>query len=51
MNSLTEYWKSLTRFRRAFLIVGVIVTLPILVVIIVIAGIAETWKLIQHLEV
>jgi len=51
MNSLTEHWKSLTKFRRGFLMVGLVATLPILVVLIVVAGIAETWKLIQHLEV
>lgn len=51
-DSLSEYWESLdTPLRRIFLIVGLIVTSPILVVIIVIAGIAEAWKLTQNLEV
>ena len=51
-DSLAEYWESLnTPLRRSFLVVGLVCTSPILVVIIIIAGIAEVWKLIQNLEV
>lgn len=50
-DNLAEYWADLTNFRRVFLVVGLIVTSPVLVVITVIAGIAEVWKLIQQLEV
>lgn len=51
MKSLTKYWMSLTKFRRGFLVVGIVITLPILIILTIIAGIAEVWKLIQNLEV
>lgn len=51
MNSLAKYWTSLTKFRRGFLVIGIIVTSPVLAVLAVVAGIAEVWKLIQNLEV
>ena len=50
MNSLVGYWRHLSSIKRFFLVVGLIVTLPIVVVLIIVAGIAEVWKLIQNME-
>ena len=50
MNSLVGYWRQLPSIKRFFLTVGLIVTSPIIVVLIIVAGIAEVWKLIQNVE-
>ena len=50
-NNVVEHWKSLTKLRRTFLAVGIVITSPVLLVLIIVAGIAEVWKLIQSVDV
>ena len=51
MNNLVKYWVGISPLRRGFLSVGLAVTLPIVIMVVIVAGIAEVWKMIQNLEV
>ena len=50
-NNIVEHWESLTKLRRTFLAVGTVITLPVLLILIVVAGLDEVWKLIKSVDV
>lgn len=50
MQAINEYWKELTITRRCLLVVGVITMLPIIVIIVIIAGCSEAFKCITKIS-
>jgi len=50
VKSVSEYWGSLTATRRALLVVGLIAGSPIVITLIVVAGLAEAFRFITQIS-
>ncbi len=50
MKGIREYWHALSSLRKGFLVIGGIVVSPVIVMLCIVVGIAEVWKMIQGVE-
>jgi len=50
VDSISEYWKTLTPTRRGLLVIGLIAMLPIICAVVVVAGCAEAFKFVTRIS-
>ena len=48
---MKEYWKKLTRTHRCFLVIGLTVGLPVVVCIVLVAGLVEAGKFVVKVQI
>lgn len=50
VQSISEYWNSLTPTRQGLLVVGMIAMLPIIIIVAIVFGCAEAFKFITQIS-
>lgn len=48
---MREYWKELTRTHKCFLVIGLSVGLPVVIFIVLVAGLVEAGKFVVKVQI